>query len=165
MKRESLFCQHLFANHTLDYHMRDLCSVNVRRVAERGVAGCADASVTPEPFLADWCPCLYNTELMPTYEYRCLKCKKHFDYTQTMSSKALTKCIHCKGKVERLIGTGSGLIFKGSGFYQTDYKRTQVAPSTDSSAAAPEKSASSTKPEKKEKTESPKPKEKKNAGD
>jgi putative FmdB family regulatory protein len=60
---------------------------------------------------------------MPTYEYKCLKCGKKFDYFQKMSDKVLTQCIHCKGKVERLIGAGAGLIFKGTGFYETDYKR------------------------------------------
>ena len=60
---------------------------------------------------------------MPTYEYKCSKCKKVFDYFQSITSKPLTKCIHCRGKVERLIGAGAGLIFKGSGFYITDYKK------------------------------------------
>lgn len=60
---------------------------------------------------------------MPTYEYRCLKCKKKFDKLQSMKEPALKTCIYCKGKVERLIGGGAGLIFKGSGFYETDYKR------------------------------------------
>ena len=59
---------------------------------------------------------------MPTYEYRCLKCKKKFDKLQSMKEDPLKKCIYCSGKVERLIGAGAGLIFKGSGFYQTDYK-------------------------------------------
>lgn len=59
---------------------------------------------------------------MPTYEYECQKCGKKFDYLQSMSAKPLTKCIHCKGKVTRLIGGGAGLIFKGTGFYITDYK-------------------------------------------
>ncbi|MEI8345311.1 MAG: FmdB family zinc ribbon protein, partial [Candidatus Omnitrophota bacterium] len=59
---------------------------------------------------------------MPTYEYRCKKCRKSFDWFQTMSSEPLKKCIHCKGPVERQIGAGAGIIFKGSGFYQTDYK-------------------------------------------
>ena len=60
---------------------------------------------------------------MPTYEYKCLKCKKTFEKTQRMSDPALKKCEFCKGRVERLIGMGGGLIFKGSGFYETDYKR------------------------------------------
>lgn len=62
---------------------------------------------------------------MPTYEYQCLKCKKKFDYTQSMSDKPIRACIYCKGKVERLIGAGSGLIFKGTGFYVTDYKKSK----------------------------------------
>ena len=60
---------------------------------------------------------------MPTYEYQCLKCKKKFDALQSMSAAPLKKCIHCSGKVERLISAGAGLIFKGTGFYITDYKR------------------------------------------
>ena len=59
---------------------------------------------------------------MPTYDYQCLKCKKKFEKFQSMNDKKLTACIYCKGKVERLIGGGARLIFKGSGFYQTDYK-------------------------------------------
>ncbi len=69
---------------------------------------------------------------MPTYEYRCLKCKKRFDASQRMSDKPLSQCIHCKGKVERLIGAGAGFIFKGSGFYETDYKRKSEPPKTPS---------------------------------
>ena len=60
---------------------------------------------------------------MPTYEYKCLKCKKRFEAQQRMSDEPLKKCLHCKGRVERLIGTGAGLIFKGTGFYSTDYRK------------------------------------------
>lgn len=60
---------------------------------------------------------------MPNYDYKCLKCKKKFEQFQRMSDKPLAKCIYCKGRVERLIGAGAGLIFKGSGFYATDYKK------------------------------------------
>jgi putative FmdB family regulatory protein len=60
---------------------------------------------------------------MPTYEYKCLKCGKSFDQFQKMSDKPLKACIHCGGKAERQIGAGAGIIFKGSGFYETDYKR------------------------------------------
>ena len=59
---------------------------------------------------------------MPTYEYECLKCKKRFDQLQKMTEAPIKKCIFCHGKVLRLIGAGTGLIFKGSGFYVTDYK-------------------------------------------
>ena len=59
---------------------------------------------------------------MPTYEYECLKCGVDFEAFQKMSDAALKECPKCKGKVKRLIGSGAGLIFKGSGFYATDYK-------------------------------------------
>jgi len=58
---------------------------------------------------------------MPTYEYKCLKCGAHFDAFQKMSDAPLEHCIHCDGPVHRVISGGSGLIFKGSGFYITDY--------------------------------------------
>lgn len=67
---------------------------------------------------------------MPTYEYQCDKCKKTFEAYQSMKDPALSICLKdlCqqkswgKGKVKRLLGTGAGLIFKGSGFYVTDYR-------------------------------------------
>ena len=60
---------------------------------------------------------------MPTYEYECDKCRKHFDMFQNMKDDSIKKCPGCGGKVHRLIGSGSGIIFKGSGFYETDYKK------------------------------------------
>ncbi|MCF7887005.1 MAG: zinc ribbon domain-containing protein [Candidatus Omnitrophica bacterium] len=60
---------------------------------------------------------------MPTYDYRCLKCGKIFEAFQKIADAPLKKCVYCKGKVERLISSGSGIIFKGSGFYETDYKQ------------------------------------------
>lgn len=61
---------------------------------------------------------------MPTYEYSCKKCGKEFEVFQSMKDAPLTVCT-CgkKGKVFRKIGSGAGLIFKGSGFYITDYKK------------------------------------------
>ena len=67
---------------------------------------------------------------MPTYEYECEKCGKTFDVFQSMKDQTFKTCPeeHCrmkkwgKGKVRRLPGTGAGLIFKGSGFYITDYR-------------------------------------------
>lgn len=59
---------------------------------------------------------------MPTYDYKCSNCKHTFEYFQSMTSKPLTECPQCGGNLKRIIGTGSGPIFKGSGFYQTDYK-------------------------------------------
>lgn len=67
---------------------------------------------------------------MPTYEYVCQKCNHQFDLFQSISDNALTVCPkeQCaqkpwgKGKVKRMISSGAGLIFKGSGFYITDYR-------------------------------------------
>ena len=65
---------------------------------------------------------------MPTYDYECEKCGKRFEVFQKMSDKPVLKCPKCNGKAQRLIGSGSGVIFKGSGFYQTDYKKSSVSP-------------------------------------
>jgi len=60
---------------------------------------------------------------MPTYEYECPKCGHAFELSQSMSDERLTKCPKCKkAGLRRLVGGGAGLIFKGSGFYITDYK-------------------------------------------
>lgn len=60
---------------------------------------------------------------MPTYDYVCNNCKHEFEHFQNASDKKLKKCPKCtKNKLERKVGGGSGLIFKGSGFYKTDYK-------------------------------------------
>lgn len=60
---------------------------------------------------------------MPTYEYECLKCKYKFEKFQNMTEEPLKDCPHCGGELRRLIGTGAGIIFKGNGFYHTDYKK------------------------------------------
>lgn len=60
---------------------------------------------------------------MPTYEYECSKCGNKFDVFQKMTDKPNAKCPKCNGKSDRLISSGSGIIFKGSGFYETDYKK------------------------------------------
>ncbi len=60
---------------------------------------------------------------MPTYEYRCDRCTHQFDELQSFSDPPLTKCPKCgKKKLRRLFGTGAAVLFKGSGFYQTDYR-------------------------------------------
>ena len=60
---------------------------------------------------------------MPTYDYVCKACEYRFEEFQSMSADPLKKCPKCKkNKLERLIGTGAGVIFKGSGFYETDYR-------------------------------------------
>lgn len=77
---------------------------------------------------------------MPTYEYECQKCKATYDVFQSITDKPLTKCKKCGGKLKRLIGTGAGIIFKGSGFYQTDYRSSDYK-----QKAAADKPASSDK--------------------
>ena len=61
---------------------------------------------------------------MPTYEYECSACQHSFDVLQSMAEPKLKKCPECgKNQLHRLIGTGAGIVFKGSGFYETDYKK------------------------------------------
>lgn len=85
---------------------------------------------------------------MPTYEYECRKCGRIFEEFQSITAEPLTVCT-CgeKGKVRRMIGTGAGIIFKGSGFYETDYR----SESYKKAAEAEKKSGSETSsaPEKK----------------
>lgn len=60
---------------------------------------------------------------MPTYDYQCSACEHQFEEFQSISASPLRKCPKCgKLKLKRLIGTGAGVIFKGSGFWQTDYR-------------------------------------------
>lgn len=59
---------------------------------------------------------------MPTYEYECQKCKKRHEVFQVITAKPMAKCPNCNGALKRLMGGGSGFIFKGSGFYITDYR-------------------------------------------
>lgn len=103
---------------------------------------------------------------MPTYEYRCDACGHEFEEWQSITAAPLKKCPACKkNKVKRLLGTGGAIIFKGSGFYTTDYRsdsykkaqsadkpsesksesKSDSSSSSESSAKAkPEKSSSST---------------------
>ena len=74
---------------------------------------------------------------MPTYQYECAACGHGFEFLQSMMDKKLKKCPKCgKLKLHRLIGAGSGIIFKGTGFYETDYKRKEV-PKSESSPKSP----------------------------
>jgi putative FmdB family regulatory protein len=75
---------------------------------------------------------------MPTYDYLCSACGHRFEEFQSMSAAPLRKCPACKKqKLDRLIGAGAGVIFKGSGFYQTDYKSSGPAPSEGGGGCAP----------------------------
>ena len=83
---------------------------------------------------------------MPTYDYECDACKHAFEEFQSMMDKPLKKCPKCgKSKLRRLIGTGAAIIFKGSGFYQTDYR----SESYKSAAKADEAKGKETKTESK----------------
>lgn len=83
---------------------------------------------------------------MPTYEYECSECGLVFEHFQSIKDEPLKTCIHPEGckhpgskaKVKRLLGTGAGIIFKGSGFYQTDYRSKEYR-----EAARKEKSSTS----------------------
>lgn len=59
---------------------------------------------------------------MPTYEYRCRECGRRFDVFQRMSDAPVAACAECGGNAERLMSGGAGLLFKGEGFYITDYR-------------------------------------------
>ncbi len=65
---------------------------------------------------------------MPTYEYKCDSCSYEFEQVQSITAKPLTKCPECRSKVRRVISSGAGIIFKGSGFYKTDYSNTVAKP-------------------------------------
>lgn len=77
---------------------------------------------------------------MPTYDYECTKCKHKFEAFQRMTEKPLFRCPKCNGKLKRLIGAGSGIIFKGSGFYATDYRKSKKTESPKTKADACPKS-------------------------
>src|SRR5207248_10572583 len=112
---------------------------------------------------------------MPTYEYKCEACGHRFEKFQSITAAPIRKCPACKkSKVKRLIGTGAGLLFKGSGFYITDYRPDSYnkaakadAPATPASgdgkpaagdvAAAATPAKSESKPKAEGKSESPKP--------
>ena len=75
---------------------------------------------------------------MPTYDYLCENCGHEFEHFQSITAKLLRKCPECgKMTLKRLIGSGAGVIFKGSGFYQTDYR-------TDSYTSGEKKAKSTT---------------------
>lgn len=62
---------------------------------------------------------------MPTYEYRCTECEYEFEEFQSISDPPIVSCPSCQGKTNRIISGGAGLIFKGSGFYITDYRNSK----------------------------------------
>jgi len=101
---------------------------------------------------------------MPTYDYICENCGREFEHFQSITSRALRKCPVCgKATLKRLIGIGSGIIFKGPGFYQTDYRSESYkkAEQSEKQAMTEKKAAAKTKDSKS--TEKPKSSEKKSA--
>ncbi len=95
---------------------------------------------------------------MPTYEYECQKCGHNFEAFQQMSDLPLTKCPECKGKVKKLISAGAGLLFKGSGFYITDYRSDSYKAGAKASKKSDKKDKSSTSSSKADSKKSEKPK-------
>ena len=101
---------------------------------------------------------------MPTYDYECVECGHRFEAFQSMSDEPLKECEHCKGPVKRLISGGTGIIFKGSGFYVNDSNKaskkstqatnisgsdsakTESKPSSDSNVTTDKKSDSKKEP-------------------
>jgi putative FmdB family regulatory protein len=78
---------------------------------------------------------------MPTYVYECARCDHRFELMQGITEPPRQRCPRCRGKVRRLMSSGGGLIFRGSGFYETDYKRKgERPPREDTAESAPEKS-------------------------
>jgi putative FmdB family regulatory protein len=84
---------------------------------------------------------------MPTYEYACRLCKHQFELFQSMKDDRLSLCPSCgEDGLKRLIGLGAGIIFKGSGFYETDYKRAgakKESDTKDDTSSKPDKSTTS----------------------
>lgn len=91
---------------------------------------------------------------MPTYEYKCKNCDHLFETLQSIKADPLEECPECKtNSLKRLIGTGAGILFKGSGFYQTDYRSNNYIKGKSKEAAKSKPAESKTKS-----TESKKPK-------
>jgi len=91
---------------------------------------------------------------MPTYEYQCLDCGRKVEYFQYISEPPVTECASCHGRLTRLVSAGVGLIFKGSGFYITDYKKSNGSvgspskpkPETQSTSSASDSKTTESKP-------------------
>ncbi len=94
---------------------------------------------------------------MPTYDYRCGACGEETEVFQSITAAPLKKCRRCgKPKLKRLIGTGAGIIFKGSGFYETDYRSDSYkkAAKADSGASTGTKTETTAKSDSSAKSES-----------
>ncbi len=76
---------------------------------------------------------------MPTYEYECSSCGHAFEAFQSITAEPIRKCPECGRKVQRLISAGSGIIFRGSGFYTTDYRSKEYKEQARKETEAPKK--------------------------
>ena len=106
---------------------------------------------------------------MPTYEYRCPECGTDFEKFQKMSDEPVAECPSCGAKAERRLSAGAGLLFKGSGFYITDYrgegyKKAAASESGGGSPSSSEGKGESKPAESKPAAEAPKPTPKPSAG-
>ena len=91
--------------------------------------------------------CIFKrSEAVPTYEYKCRDCGHEFELFQYMSDEPVKTCPRCGGPVQRLIGTGGGVIFKGNGFYATDYRSESYkkAEKSEKTTAAPKTASKKT---------------------
>jgi putative FmdB family regulatory protein len=89
---------------------------------------------------------------MPTYDYECRSCHHTFEAFQSIKEEPLKKCPKCGKSVRRLFGGGLGIIFKGSGFYTTDYKRSSAVTGGNGSSRGPSKSEPTSEPKSETKT-------------
>ncbi len=93
---------------------------------------------------------------MPTYDYVCENCEHEFEQFQSIMAKPTRKCPNCgRLKLQRLIGAGAGIIFKGSGFYQTDYRSESYKQGEKSANKTPDKDTTKKKDETKAKDSKP----------
>jgi putative FmdB family regulatory protein len=95
---------------------------------------------------------------MPTYDYQCTKCGHRFELFQSIKAEPAKACPICQGPVERLLGTGGGMIFKGSGFYITDHRSksyTEKAKQESSATSSGGEKAATTKSETKSEAKTP----------
>jgi len=90
---------------------------------------------------------------MPTYEYKCQECEKVFEEFQLITEPPISKCKFCGGEVKRLISGGSGLLFKGTGFYITDYRSDSYKKAASKDKPTPKTDKEKKPAEKKEKSE------------
>ena len=88
---------------------------------------------------------------MPTYDYACDDCGYHFEEFQSITAEPLTKCPECQGHIRRLISAGNGFLFKGSGFYITDYRSEKYKKDKQKAEGTKSKTTAKSKPSKTDK--------------